>query len=71
MILTRPCPTCEAEMPVDAPEALCPRCLLKVAMTAPHSDGASFTAPTPAQLAPYFPQLEILELIGQGGMGAV
>jgi tRNA A-37 threonylcarbamoyl transferase component Bud32 len=58
-------------MPANAPEALCPRCLLKAAMTAPHSDGGSFTAPTPAQLAPHFPQLEILELIGQGGMGAV
>jgi serine/threonine protein kinase len=28
-------------------------------------------APTPAELAPHFPQLEILELIGQGGMGIV
>jgi tRNA A-37 threonylcarbamoyl transferase component Bud32 len=28
-------------------------------------------APTPAELAAHFPQLEILELIGQGGMGAV
>jgi hypothetical protein len=27
--------------------------------------------PTPAQLAPHFPQLEILQLLGQGGMGAV
>jgi predicted Ser/Thr protein kinase len=31
----------------------------------------SFVAPTPAQLAPHFPQLEILELLGVGGMGAV
>jgi tRNA A-37 threonylcarbamoyl transferase component Bud32 len=30
-----------------------------------------FTAPTPAELAPRFPQLEIIELRGQGGMGAV
>jgi tRNA A-37 threonylcarbamoyl transferase component Bud32 len=28
-------------------------------------------APTPDELAPFFPQLEVLELIGQGGMGAV
>jgi tRNA A-37 threonylcarbamoyl transferase component Bud32 len=28
-------------------------------------------APAPAELAPHFPQLEILELLGQGGMGAV
>ena len=31
----------------------------------------SWTAPTPAALAPRFPQLEIAELLGQGGMGAV
>jgi hypothetical protein len=39
------------------------------ALTAPaHTPVA---APTPEELAPYFPQLEILELLGQGGMGAV
>ncbi len=31
----------------------------------------AFQAPTPAELADKFPQLEILELLGQGGMGAV
>ncbi|MFV1968907.1 MAG: serine/threonine protein kinase, partial [Pirellulaceae bacterium] len=30
-----------------------------------------FTPPKPAQLAQHFPHLEILDLIGQGGMGAV
>jgi tRNA A-37 threonylcarbamoyl transferase component Bud32 len=30
-----------------------------------------FIPPTPADLAPHFPQLEILGLLGQGGMGAV
>jgi tRNA A-37 threonylcarbamoyl transferase component Bud32 len=32
---------------------------------------ASFIPPLPSELASLFPQLEILELIGQGGMGAV
>jgi serine/threonine protein kinase len=31
----------------------------------------SFTAPTPEELARFFPQLEILTLLGRGGMGAV
>jgi serine/threonine protein kinase len=30
-----------------------------------------FIPPTPVELARHFPQLEILELVGQGGMGAV
>jgi serine/threonine protein kinase len=31
----------------------------------------AFTPPTPAELAPRFPQFEILAFVGQGGMGAV
>lgn len=31
----------------------------------------TFVPPAPAELAPHFPQLEILQLVGQGGMGAV
>jgi predicted Ser/Thr protein kinase len=70
-------------MPADAPEGLCPKCLLlqetTSAATKPPSDsggsrsllGGRFTAPSPEELAPLFPQLEILELLGQGGMGAV
>ena len=30
-----------------------------------------FIPPTPAELAPYFPDLEILEFVGRGGMGMV
>lgn len=32
---------------------------------------SGFVAPAPGQLAEKFPQLEVLELLGQGGMGAV
>jgi tRNA A-37 threonylcarbamoyl transferase component Bud32 len=43
-----------------------------VGETTPHSPKApSFVPPTPAELAPLFSQLEIIELLGQGGMGAV
>jgi tRNA A-37 threonylcarbamoyl transferase component Bud32 len=83
-IAARWCPTCGADLPPDAPEGLCPRCLLKEAFrspppsvspprmgtgTAPHQ--GSFTAPSLADLAQRFPQLEIIDLLGQGGMGAV
>ncbi len=35
------------------------------------TDGARFTPPKPHELSQHFPKLEILDLIGQGGMGAV
>ena len=35
------------------------------------STGPSFVPPTPAELRPHFPDLEILELVGRGGMGVV
>lgn len=69
------CPQCKAELPADAPEGLCPACLLRGGLgsapgnTAPY--GATFRPPNPEELAPHFPQLEILHLLGQGGMGAV
>src|SRR5437867_10340088 len=37
----------------------------------PQARANRFSPPTPEQLAPKFPQLEILGLLGQGGMGAV
>lgn len=36
-----------------------------------HERSGSFTPPKPDQLAQHFPQLEILDLVGHGGMGAV
>ncbi len=74
------CPACGAALPPDAPEGLCPRCLLRPGLAnpspVPSPAGTTpypgpFVAPAPAELAPHFPQLEILELVGQGGMGAV
>src|SRR5438128_7439222 len=80
MAETRSCPQCGGPLPPDAPEGLCPQCLMQqgLASAEPAGEGlpstgpyTPFTAPTPADLAAHFPQLEILELIGQGGMGAV
>ena len=77
---TKRCSLCGAEMPADAPEGLCPQCLLKVALepqsqapasTASPGKSSAFTPPTPHELNQYFPQLEFLELLGKGGMGAV
>jgi predicted Ser/Thr protein kinase len=74
------CPMCGSKLPVDAPAGLCPQCLLKQgfesgvgdsASRSPTVIGAGFVPPAPDELAKDFPQLEILELIGKGGMGAV
>ena len=77
------CPKCGTQLPADAPAGLCPKCLVQAGLESeppPHSMPAA-TMPSPAisgfeplsveSLAGKFPQLEILELLGKGGMGAV
>ena len=86
MVESHRCPQCGIEVPGDAPQGLCPNCVLKAGFGAQQSEGASqagaesasagpfdarYTPPVPADLAPHFPDLEILELIGRGGMGMV
>src|SRR5438874_11231130 len=104
---SRHCPHCGVELAADAPEGLCPRCLMQAGLgsqasggpgpppanpggqqegasgaqgarsaaaaapTIRYSPSGRFVPPEPAELAARFPQLEILELLGQGGMGAV
>jgi serine/threonine protein kinase len=74
------CPGCQAEVAADAPHGLCPACLLQRIIegrdeaeepAAGRTPPASFVPPTPAELGRHFPQLEMLALLGQGGMGAV
>jgi predicted Ser/Thr protein kinase len=69
------CPSCGKTLLPGAPLGLCPECLIKSGFhtgTAPASGGGrGFPPPAVDHLRPLFPQLEILELIGQGGMGAV
>jgi serine/threonine protein kinase len=65
------CPQCHQIRPADAPEGLCPQCLAKAAFRTEPTTPRSHTGPEPAQLAAQFPQLEIVELLGMGGMGMV
>ena len=74
------CPNCGKPLPPNAPKGLCPECVLQAGFPTgtqpgPGEEGrpkrSSFVPPQPAELASLFPQLEILELIGRGGMGAV
>ena len=68
------CPKCGGPIPAQAPEGLCPKCLLLgVAMPTEAGKGvpSKGTPPTREEVAAAFPHLEILEFIGQGGMGFV
>src|SRR5262245_16081536 len=75
------CPRCKREVSADSPEGLCPECLFEHALAATcdepgpdevkRSPSPAFVPPTPAELDRNVPQLEVLELLGQGGMGAV
>jgi serine/threonine protein kinase len=62
------CPACHGPIPADAPGGLCPACVLRDAEE-PAPRGRS--APIPDEISAAFPRLEILGLIGQGGMGFV
>jgi len=85
----RHCSECGSPLPADAPQGLCPQCLMKLGLptgievanpAGPDEQSDVPTSATPpggfvppdvSVLAEQFPQLEILQLLGQGGMGAV
>lgn len=81
---TRTCPACGTVMPASFPEGLCPKCLLKAAagqesgrtlpVAAPVSGARPARpggVPSVETLRGLFPELEILDVLGAGGMGAV
>ena len=72
-VMANRCPSCHAELAADAPEGLCPACLLRRAaapQTTPPPAGA-WTPPDADEISRLFPELDQVELIGRGGMGAV
>jgi len=73
------CSHCGTPLSIGGRGNLCPKCLLKQGLE-PNTAGftadgpeasARWAPPKPEELAARFPELEIQELIGRGGMGAV
>ena len=68
------CPRCGAEVDASVASGICPACLLKQAALGTGADSipaTPWTPPSIEDIADEFEQLEIMELIGHGGMGAV
>jgi tRNA A-37 threonylcarbamoyl transferase component Bud32 len=70
----RVCPKCGGPIPEEAPQGLCPKCVLQQAAFGTEAGQPSESKPVPPsleELALAFPHLQVIELIGQGGMGFV
>lgn len=70
------CPRCEAPLAGGSVDGLCARCLgaLNFDTLTRFGGGAdeeTHAVPTVEELAEFFPQLDVLSLIGRGGMGVV
>ncbi len=74
------CPFCGKAVQTTALQGICPECMLKAGLIETGEVGPDGTvvvkapsqpAPKVEEIAPLFPQLEILECLGRGGMGAV
>lgn len=68
------CPQCSTPLPADAPGGLCPQCVMALNFgpeTIFHEEATAIFLPSIEELSAHFPQLEIIELLGRGGMGAV
>jgi predicted Ser/Thr protein kinase len=70
------CPECGKPLPSGSAHGICPACLMAQAMASRTLDaGSSREAAakplSPEEIADKFPQFEILECLGRGGMGVV
>lgn len=71
---TAVCENCGAPLPGGGVSGSCPSCLMQLAVTATRESSCHsgpWIPPSIEELRAVFAELEILELLGQGGMGAV
>jgi serine/threonine protein kinase len=75
----RICRKCQRPLPADYLQSVCLECSSISASPAelrgeeinPEARGLKHQSPTAAELSQFFPQLEIINVLGQGGMGIV
>ncbi len=76
------CPKCGSPLTEKVAAGICPMCLTQADLPSdgdvgsrpgmkPTMRASGFVPPAPEELEKHLPQLEIIELFGQGGMGAV
>src|SRR5262245_8324101 len=69
------CARCGGKVAADAPEGLCVRCLANLNLTVDSvltsAEALRLEPPSLEEIAPHFPQLEVLACLGRGGMGVV
>lgn len=66
------CPACGTAVERGRAGEMCPACLLRAVMDGdPDEPAADQLPPDPAEIQALFPELEIIGLIGRGGMGVV
>ncbi len=71
MTQSKECPRCGKELPADAPEGICPACLASLYMQTGALSPGRVEPMAVEEVAGLFPELEILGVLGSGGMGAV
>lgn len=65
------CGKCGGKIPPDAPDGMCPRCLLKLSIDQPPETRDRTGPHSLEEISSWFPHLEIVGLLGRGGMGTV
>jgi len=80
MVTENKCPHCGKPVPATALQGICPECMLQAGLADTGEVGPDGTvlpktppplSPRIEEIAPHFPQLNILECLGRGGMGVV
>jgi predicted Ser/Thr protein kinase len=69
------CPRCGASLDEGSVDGLCAKCLGALNFTTdtvlPGEAATTVPSPTPEEISTHFPQLEVMEFLGRGGMGVV